>query len=126
MVESGLAGGFRAESGVVAIVSVGAFSMSIRSQNTRTDAYQILGVFEEQLRAFITHKLKEKAGPKWFKQRVGGMIGAKAKGAREVAVQRGEAPMPLIHYTDLGDLCTIVLARNNWSEVFERSEEHPS
>jgi hypothetical protein len=34
-------------------------------------------------------------------------------------VRRGETPMPLINYTELGDLCAVVSARNNWSEVFE-------
>jgi hypothetical protein len=81
--------------------------------------YRVLGVFEEQLRAFVSRKLEEKAGPKWFKQRVDGTIGGKAKQAREAAVRRDEDPMPLIHYTDLGDVSTIVLARNNWNEVFE-------
>ncbi|MBE0530534.1 MAG: hypothetical protein IH626_06860 [Rhodospirillales bacterium] len=119
VVESGLAGGFRGENGTIAVVSVGAFSMSIRSRDTRVDAYKVLGVFEEQLRAFISHKLKEKVGPRWFKQRIDGMIGGKAKATRETAVRHGEAPMSLVHYTDLGDLRSIVLAKNNWSEVFE-------
>jgi hypothetical protein len=118
-VESGLTGGFRSETSTVAIISVGAFSMSIRSNNTRVDAYHALGAFEEQLRSFIARKLSEKAGPGWFKQRVSGDIGGKAKDTREAAVRQGEAPGQLIDYTDLGELCRIVRASNNWSEVFE-------
>lgn len=120
VVESGLAGGFRAASGSVAIIEVGSVTMSIRSQDPRNDAYRALGIFEQQLRAFVESKLRETAGPKWFKQRVDGTIGGNAKVVRESAVKRGEAAESLIHYTDLGDLNTIVLMRNNWNEIFER------
>lgn len=119
VVESGLAAGVSSPSGAVAIVSVGRVSMSIRSSDTRVDAYQVLGAFEEELRDFISRKLAQKFGQKWFKQRVHGNLGAKAKEIREAALRRGEGQAPLINYLDLGDLNAIILAVNNWSDVFE-------
>ncbi|MBY3416308.1 hypothetical protein HFN87_23825 [Rhizobium laguerreae] len=119
VVESGLAAGVSSPSGAVAIVSVGRVSMSIRSSDTRVDAYQVLGAFEEELRDFISRKLAQKFGQKWFKQRVHGNLGAKAKEIREAALRRGEGQAPLINYLDLGDLNAIILAGNNWSDVFE-------
>ncbi len=119
VVESGLTAGLRSKSGAIAIVSVGRVSMSIRSSDTRVDAYQALGTFEEELRDFITRKLAQKFGQKWFKQRVNGNLGGKATEIREAALRRGEGQTPLINYLDLGDLNAIILAGNNWSEVFE-------
>ncbi|MBZ5763054.1 hypothetical protein LAV84_28745 [Rhizobium sp. VS19-DR104.2] len=119
VVESGLAAGLRSPSGAVAIISVGRVSMSIRSSDTRMDAYQVLGAFEEELRDFISRKLAQKFGQKWFKQRVHGSLGKKAIEIREAALRRGEGQVPLINYLDLGDLNAIILAGNNWSEVFE-------
>lgn len=119
VVESGLTGGFRTASGSVAIIEVGSVIMSIRSQDTRINAYRVLDVFEQQLREFVESKLIEKAGLKWFKHRVNETIGNKAKVVREAAVKRGDASAQLIHYTDLGDLNTIVLMKNNWSEIFD-------
>lgn len=43
----------------------------------------------------------------------------RAKGRRREAMRAGEAPLPLIHYTDLGDLISVILRNDNWGELFE-------
>ncbi|WP_395675334.1 hypothetical protein, partial [Inquilinus sp.] len=108
VVQGGLVGGAQLDDGTVAIVTIGRISMSIRSSSTRVDAYQVLGAFEEELRRFIDGKLHEKVGLKWFKQRVNGKLGSKAKETREAALRRGEDQVTLINYLDLGDLKDIV------------------
>jgi Swt1-like HEPN len=118
VVQSGLASGIRSDANAVAIVSFGDVSMTIRSQGTRGDAYRVLERFEEELRAYITRKLSERFGPDWFKLRVDGNIAGEAKRIRKQALERGEAAMPLVNYTELGHLASIVRGRKNWEEVF--------
>jgi hypothetical protein len=118
VVESGLASGVRSDASAVAVISFGDVSMTIRSHGTRHDAYRVLERFEEELRAYITRKLSEKFGPDWFKLRVDGNIAGDAKRIRRQALERGETPMALINYTELGHLSSIVQGRKNWDEVF--------
>jgi hypothetical protein len=118
VVESGLASGVRSDTDTVALIGFGDVSMTIRSRGTRHDAYKVLERFEEELRAYITRKLSEKFGPDWFKFRVDGNIGGDAKRIRRQALERGEASMPLINYTELGHLSSIIQGRRNWDEVF--------
>ena len=115
--ESGLTSGARSETNAVAVISFGDVSMTIRSHGTRGDAYKVLERFEEELRAYITRKLSQKFGPDWFKHRAGA-VGGHAKHVRKQALERGENAMPLIHYTELGHLSSIILGSNNWDEVF--------
>lgn len=119
MVDSGLATGVRSEANAVAVIRLGDVSMTIRSRSTRNDAFALLGRFEEELRAYITRKLSEKFGPDWFKLRLDGNTAGNAKRTRTQALQRGEGSLPLINYTDLGDLSNIIRAKKNWEEVFE-------
>ena len=118
VIESGLVSGARSETSAVAVIALGDVSMTIRSHGTRSDAYKVLGRFEEELRAYITRKLSEKFGPDWFKVRIDGNIAGEAKRIRRQALERGEKPMPLINYTELGHLASIILGRKNWDEVF--------
>lgn len=119
MVESGLTTGVRSEANAVAVIRLGEVSMTIRSRGTRNDAFALLGRFEEELRAYITRKLSDNFGPDWFKLRVDGNTAGNAKRTRMQALQRGEGSLPLINYTDLGDLSNIIRAKKNWEEVFE-------
>lgn len=118
VVESGLASGVRSETDTVAVIGFGDVSMTIRSRGTRHDAYRVLERFEEELRAYITRKLSGKFGPDWFKLRVDGNVAGDAKRIRRQALERGEASMPLINYTELGHLSSIIQSRRNWDEVF--------
>lgn len=119
MVESGFVAGVRSEANAVAVIRLGDVSMTIRSRGTRNDAFALLGRFEEELRAYITRKLSDKFGPDWFKLRVDGNTAGNAKRTRTQALQRGEGRLPLINYTDLGDLSNIIRAKKNWEEVFK-------
>ncbi|WFU14399.1 hypothetical protein [Bradyrhizobium sp. CB3481] len=118
IVESGLTSGVRSDTNTVAVIGFGEVSMTIRSRGTRHDAYRVLGRFEEELRAYITRKLSVRCGSDWFKHRVDGNIAGEAKRIRKQALERGEAPMPLISYTEIGHLASIILNRKNWEEVF--------
>jgi hypothetical protein len=118
VVESGLVSGVRSDTNTVAVIGFGDVSMTIRSRGTRHDAYRVLERFEEELRAYITRKLSERCGPDWFKQRVDGNIAGDAKRIRKQALERGEAALPLISYTELGHPSSIILNRKNWEEVF--------
>lgn len=118
VVESGLASGARSEANAVAVISFGDVSMTIRSRGTRNDAYKVLERFEEELRTYITRKLSDKFGAEWFKERIDGNVAGDAKRIRKQALERGETSMPLINYTELGHLSSIVLGTKNWDEVF--------
>jgi len=118
VVESGLASGARSEANAIAVIKLGDVSMTIRSTGTRSGAYKVLERFEEELRAYITRKLSGKFGPDWFRRRVDGNVTGAAKRIRKQALERGEDPIPLINYTELGHLASIIGGRKNWDEVF--------
>lgn len=118
VVESGLVSGVRSDATAVAVISFGDVSMTIRSHGTRHDAYRVLERFEEQLRAYIARILSEKFGLDWFKLRIDGNVAGEAKRIRKQALERGETSMPLINYTELGHLSSIIQGRKNWDEVF--------
>ncbi|MDQ0839383.1 hypothetical protein [Sphingomonas faeni] len=117
MIESGLATGMCSESNAVAVVTFGEVSMTIRSRGTRKDTYAILERFEIELRAYVTRKLEERFGDDWFKLRASNLLG-KAKGIRRAAMERREAFAPLLNFVELGDLAGLILAKQNWDEVF--------
>jgi hypothetical protein len=117
MIESGLTPGLRSDANAVAIFTLGEISMTVRSRDTRKDAYAALERFEQEMRAYITRKLEERSGPDWFKDRASNLMG-KAKETRKAAMQRGEGLAPLIKFVDLGDLAGIILSKKNWDEVF--------
>ncbi len=117
MVESGLTAGMRDDDGAVAVVAMGEVSMTVRSQRPRSDAFAAVSGFEQQIRAFISRKMEERFGPDWFKHRASNLIG-KAKAARKAAMERGEKFLPLIEFTDLGELATLIMTKGNWDDVF--------
>lgn len=117
MVESGLTAGLRSETNAVAVVTLGEISMTVRSCGTSKDAYALVGRFEQELRAYVDRKLEERFGPNWFKLRASNLI-RKAKDIRKAAMARGEAFVPLIHFTELGELSSIILSTMNWDDVF--------
>lgn len=118
MVESGLAAGLRSDGGAALVVRIGGVSMSVRSRDTGRDAYAVVTEFERRLRAYVARKLEEREGPEWFSRRASNFIGS-AKAIRKEAMKRGEAYAPLIEFVELGDLMQIVLAKPNWTTVFE-------
>ena len=117
MIESGLTTGMRDDDGAIAVVAMGEISMTVRSQRPRGDAFAALSGFEQQIRAFISRKMEERFGPDWFKHRASNLIG-KAKAARKAAMERGEKFLPLIEFTDLGELATLIMTKGNWDDVF--------
>jgi len=117
MIESGLTTGMRDDDGAVAVVAMGEVSMTVRSQRPRGDAFAAVSGFEQQIRAFISRKMEERFGPDWFKHRASNLIG-KAKAARKAAMERGEKFLPLIEFTDLGELATLIMTKGNWDDVF--------
>lgn len=108
MIESGLTAGMRDDDGAVAVVAMGEVSMTVRSQRPRRDAFAAVSGFEQQIRAFISRKMEERFGPNWFKHRASNLLG-KAKAARKAAMERGEKFLPLIEFTDLGELATLIM-----------------
>jgi hypothetical protein len=117
MIESGLATGMRVDDSVIAVVALGDVSMTVRSRTTRGDAYAAISVFEEEMRAFISQKMEASFGENWFKQRATNLVG-KAKAGRRAAMERGERFLPLIEFTDLGDLAGLILSKGNWDDIF--------
>ncbi len=117
MIESGLTTGMRSDDEAFALVSVGEVSMTVRSHTTRGDAFAAISVFEQKMRAYIAQKMEGKFGPEWFKHRASNLVG-KAKAARKAAMERGEKFLPLIEFTDLGELNTLILSKGNWDDVF--------
>lgn len=117
MIESGLTTGMRDDGGAVAVVAMGEVSMTVRSQRPRGDSFAAVSGFEQQIRAFISRKMEGRFGPDWFKHRASNLIG-KAKAARKAAMERGEKFLPLIEFTDLGELATLIMAKGNWDDVF--------
>nr|WP_243843491.1 Swt1 family HEPN domain-containing protein [Sphingomonas vulcanisoli] len=93
--------------------------MRILATRPKLGAFGAIEAFENGLRAFVAAKLAPAHGAKWFVQRVPGDIVGRAKERRREAMRSGEAALDLIFYTDLGDLLTIIVRRDNWSEHFE-------
>jgi hypothetical protein len=118
MIGSGLTGGVSSDSGSTAMLAYGEVTMVIRSDETELDTYRVLGKFEAELRAFVSRKLSERFGPDWFKHRVDGNTAGKAKERRAQALMRDEPTRPLIDFTELGELGSIILSSKNWTEVF--------
>lgn len=118
LIGGGIASEIEGRNGLVAVVSVGQLQMRVRSTRTKHDAYVIIDEFENRLREFISEKLKGIGGQNWFKHRVSGEILTYAKERRQAALNSREKYLPLIYYTDLGDLAKIVVQNNNWNEAF--------
>ncbi|TAX38981.1 Swt1 family HEPN domain-containing protein [Rhizobium leguminosarum] len=114
MIESGLTGGAVIDSGPVAVLSIGSVSLSVRAGSAEEDAYRVVRYFEQRLREHVAAKLLANAGGQWFKHRVDGNIGGKAKETRKKAMQDNESSRPLVEYTDVGDLVQIITSKLNW------------
>lgn len=108
----------------IAVVSFGQFEMRVTSTRTRHDAFAIVDAFEISLRQFVTRKLTELSGPEWFKHRVNGNVVGRVKDRRREALRNGEQHAPLIDFSDLGDLLTIIMRSDNWGAVFEATFQH--
>lgn len=120
LIDSGVVEGRRTRAGTMtAVVEAGPVKLRIIASRPKVGAFSAIDAFENVLRSFISAKLEGLAGPNWFKQRVPGDIMVRAKGRRREAMRAGETPLPLIHYTDLGDLIGVILRKDNWDEVFE-------
>lgn len=123
LVESGVVAGERTASGIWAFVDVGPLRMTITTRRARYDAFRAIDGFEVSLRAFVGTKLaaylasRGEDASKWFTLRAGWLVG-EAKKTRREAYKAGEAPQPLINFTNLGDLITVITSNRNWDEVF--------
>lgn len=117
IVGSGLAAGFREDSGIVAVSAIGAATMTVRGQSIDRDIGSLLSAFERKLRDYIARKLEAQFGPDYFKICASNLLG-KAKDARKQALANGEPQAPLINFVDLGDLVQIVRSKTNWESVF--------
>lgn len=118
VVESGLTAGFRSDEGITSQIVIGNVPVEIRGNDTRGDAYKVVEAVEARLRQFVTSKLTERFGPKWFRQRVDGKVVTDVRRIREQALRQGEAARPIVEYTEIGSLVSIISAKNNWEEVF--------
>lgn len=111
VVGSGFAPGLADGSTSIALFDVAGMTMQICSSDPCGDAFRVIGVFERSLRLLIAAKLQKIAGPKWFKQRIDGILVSKARENRETALRNGEQERDLLSYLDLGDLVRIVLQK---------------
>lgn len=120
LIDSGVVEGRRTRAGTMtAVVEAGPVKLRITASRPKMGAFGAIDAFENALRAFVSAKLEALAGPNWFKQRVPGDVMTRAKERRREAMRAGEAQLPLIHYTDLGDLIGVILRKDNWGELFE-------
>jgi hypothetical protein len=120
LIESGVVEGRLTRAGTMtAVIEAGPIKLRIIASRTKSSAFIAITDFEIALRAFVSAKLKVVAGPNWFKERVPGDVIGRAKNRRREALRAGEVHLPLIHYTDLGDLIGVILRKDNWSELFE-------
>jgi hypothetical protein len=125
LVESGAVGGEYAGGRTRAVVEIGPLRMTVTAGRARHDAYRAIDGFEVALRAFVAIKLaaaSEADGQdpaKWFTTRVPGNIVGDAMRVRRDAYKAGEPKQPLINFTNLGELITIITTNRNWTAVFE-------
>jgi len=124
LVESGAVSGERTATGTRAFVDVGPLRMAITTRRARHDAFRAIDGFEVSLRAFVGTKLaahlmaRGEDANKWFTLRVPGSLVGEVKKVRREAYRAGEARQPLINFTNLGDLISIITSNRNWDEVF--------
>ena len=125
LVESGAVAGERAGGRTRAVVEIGPLRMTVTAGRARHDSYRAIDGFEVALRAFVATKLAaacEADGQdptKWFTTRVPGNIVGDAMRVRRDAYKAGEPKQPLINFTNLGELITIITTNRNWTAVFE-------
>ncbi len=120
LIDSGVVEGRRTRAGTMtAVVEAGPVKLRVVASRPKMGAFAAIDSFENALRAFVSGKLEGLAGPNWFKQRVPGDVMTRAKERRREAMRAGEAQLPLIHYTDLGDLIGVILRKDNWNGLFE-------
>jgi len=107
--------------GSEAVDSVHGFDLELGAEVTsRNDAAMIImRKFETRLREFIVSKMVAQFGEKWVKQRVSGETRKKWEGRMsEAAKSDVGCECHLIHFSDLGDLCDIIVQKGNWDAVF--------
>jgi hypothetical protein len=125
LVESGAVAGERTGGRTRAVVEIGPLRMTVTAGRARHDAYRAIDGFEVALRAFVAAKLAEACEAdgqdptKWFTARVPGNIVGDAMRVRRDACKAGEPKQPLINFTNLGELITIITTNRNWTAVFE-------
>lgn len=120
LVESGVVEGQLTRTGTMtAVIEAGPVTLRIIASRPKWSAFIAIDDFENALRAFVSAKLEVAAGANWFKERVPNDVTCRAKERRREALRAGETHLPLIHYTDFGDLIGVILRRDNWSELFE-------
>ncbi len=124
LVQTGVVSGERTATGVRALIEVGPLRMSITTRRARHDAFRAIDGFEVALRAFIGVKLAADVASggedpdKWFTLRVPGNIVGEAKRIRRHAYRAGEPKQPLVNFTNLGDLISVITSNRNWDAVF--------
>lgn len=120
LIDSGVVEGRLTRGGrMTALVEVGSVRLRIHASRPKAGAFAAIDMFENELRRFVACKLEPVLGPKWFTQRAPGDAVLRAKERRHEAMRAGEASLPLINYTDLGDLLGFMIRTDNWTEFFE-------
>jgi hypothetical protein len=82
------------------------------------DARDLICDFEHELRAFISEKLSAVAGTKWVKQRIHGDVRARWVERKTKDMEARDVDLPLIEYIDFSEYLEVIIAANNWKEVF--------
>lgn len=124
LVESGAVAGTRVNGRTRAVIEIGSLRLTVTAGRARHDAFRVIDGFEVALRAFIGAKLaadcaaKGEDPEKWFMARVPGNIVGDAKRIRRDAYKAGEEKQPLINFTNLGELISVVTSARNWDSVF--------
>ncbi|MEJ7776992.1 MAG: hypothetical protein WKF52_06380 [Sphingomicrobium sp.] len=73
---------------------------------------------ELRLRRFIDRRMIVVSGPKWSKQRVDGETVKKWRARRQIDLDNGRRPGPLIDYAGFEDYRAIIDRTDNWKDVF--------
>ena len=88
---------------------------------------KLITIVEQNLRHLINTKMTEEYGENWSLVRVHSSVLAGWKSRHDDAVERGEAPLDLINYSDFMDLKDIIIRREHWNRVFKvifKKREH--
>ncbi|NMG39744.1 hypothetical protein GRZ55_10870 [Chelativorans sp. ZYF759] len=126
-IDSGIAEAGRQQGArAVAVLNLGPVEVHVAASQPKVGAFRVIDTFEVYLREFVACRLEAVAGIEWLKHRAPGDLLLATKTRRKEALRRGESFAPLHHFLHLGEVCSIILRRDNWDalfgEVFRRRE----
>ena len=79
----------------------------------------LITAVEQNLRHLIVSRMKAAYGDRWLEKRVSEKLAAEWTVRREEAVEQGESPLHLIHYSNFMELKDVVIGGGHWKAVFE-------